>query len=87
MEMMPRLGAKYSIEVEVVSKPRAEYQTDGYFQLDLPVAPAVMVGEEIVIEGADVSETALEACIRRHLGLSVLEEQGGVDFSEPGHRG
>ena len=86
MEMMPRLGAKYSIAVEVVSKPRSEYQTDGYFQLDLPVAPAVMVEEEIVIEGADVSETALEACIRRHLGLSVLEEQGGVDFSEPGYR-
>ena len=87
MEMMPRLGAKYSIAVEVVSKPRSEYQTDGYFQLDLPVAPAVMVEEEIVIEGADVSETALEACIRRHLGFSVFEEQGGVDFSEPGHRG
>lgn len=86
MEMMPRLGDKYSIEVEVVSKPRAEYQTDGYFQLDLPVAPAVMVEEEIVTEGADVSETALEACIRRHLGLPVLEEQGGVDFSESGHR-
>lgn len=84
--MMPRLGAKYSIAVEVVSKPRAEYQTDGYFQLDLPVAPAVMVEEEIVTEGADVSETALESCIRRHLGLSVLAEQGGVDLPEPGHR-
>ena len=87
MEMMPRLGAKYSLAVEVVSKPRSEYQTDGYFQLDLPVAPAVMVEEEIVIEGADVSETALEACIRRHLGLSVLDDQGGADLSEPGYRG
>lgn len=80
------MGAKYSIEIEVVSKPRAKYQTDGYFQLDLPVAPAVMVEEEIVIEGADVSETALEACICRHLGLSVLVEQGGVDLSKSGHR-
>lgn len=84
--MLPRLGAKYSIEIEVVSKPRAEYQTDGYFQLDLPVAPAVMVEEEIVTEGADVSETALETCIRRHLGLSVLTEQGEADLLEPGHR-
>lgn len=80
------MGAKYSIAVEVVSKPRAEYQTDGYFQLDLPVAPAVMVEEEIVTEGADVSETALEACIRRHLGLSLLTEQGEVDLLEPEHR-
>ena len=85
--MMPRLGAKYSIAVEVVSKPRSEYQTDGYFQQDLPVAPAVMVEEEIVTEGADVSETALEACLRRHLGLSVLAEQGGLDLLEPGHKG
>lgn len=84
---MPRLGTKYSIEIEVLSKPRAEYQTDGYFQMNLPVAPAVMVEEEIVTEGEDVSETALEACIRRYLGFSVLAEQGGTDLSEPGHKG
>lgn len=84
--MMPRLGAQYDIAIEIISKPRAEYQTDAYFALDLPVAPAVMVEEEIVTEGADVSETALESCIRRHLGLSVLEEQGEVDLLGPGHR-
>ena len=67
--MMPRLGTTYPIDIEVISKPKAEYQTDDYFELDLPVAPAVMVGEEIVVEGAGIVEDAVAAVIRRHLGL------------------
>jgi hypothetical protein len=67
--MMPRLGATYPIEIEVTSKPIADYQTDEYFELDLPVAPAVMVGDEIVVEGSAVSEEKVEAVICRHLGL------------------
>ncbi|MCK9374856.1 MAG: hypothetical protein M0P73_01765 [Syntrophobacterales bacterium] len=69
--MMPRLGQKYAIEIETISKPIADYQTDEYFELDLPTAPAVMVAEEIVVEGADVAEDALEAVICRHLGLPL----------------
>jgi len=30
--MMPRLGAEYPIEIEVTSKPIADYQTDDYFE-------------------------------------------------------
>ena len=71
--MMPRLGGKYDIDIEVISKPIAEYQTDESFELDLPAAPAVMVAEEIVVEGSDVAEDALEAVIRQHLGLPPLE--------------
>ncbi len=56
---MPGLGAKYDIEFETISKPIAEYNTDEYFELDLPGAPAVMVGEEIVVEGSDVSDENL----------------------------
>ena len=76
---MPRLGAKYPIEIEVTSKPIAEYQTDDYFELDLPVAPAVMVGEEIVVEGANVEEMKVESVIRRHLGMPESEpERKGI---------
>jgi hypothetical protein len=67
--MMPRLGSKYQIEFDVTSKPIAEYQTDDYFELDLPVAPAVMVGDEIVVEGSNIAEEKVEAVIRRQLGL------------------
>jgi len=71
--MVPRLGQKYTFEAEVISKPIAEYQTDEYFELDLPAAPAIMVADEIVVEGADVAEDKLEAVICRHLGLPAPE--------------
>ena len=72
---MPRLGSKYVIEIETISKPRQEYQTDEYFELDLPAAPAVMVGDEIVVEGSDVSEDKVEGVICSHLGLPEPEPQ------------
>ena len=70
---MPRLGETYDIEMETISKPREEYMTDEYFELDLPVAPAVMVGDEIVVEGEDISDEDLEAAICNHLGLPPPE--------------
>ena len=72
---MPRLGKKYDIEIEITSKPKSEYLTDDYFALDLPVAPAIMVGEEIVTEGKDVDDHAVEAVICRELGLPVPEKE------------
>jgi hypothetical protein len=71
--MAPRLGQKYLLECEFTSKPIAEYQTDEYFELDLPAAPAVMVGDEIVAEGTDVDEHRLETVICTHLGLPAPE--------------
>lgn len=71
--MIPGLGKKYEIEIEIIAKPKDEYMTDEYFELDLPVAPAVMVGDEIVVEGTDVSEVDLEKVICRHLGLPEPE--------------
>jgi hypothetical protein len=67
--MIPGLGEKYEIEIETIAKPKDEYMTDEYFELDLPTAPAIMVGDEILVEGADVSDEKLEEVICRHLGL------------------
>ncbi|MCU0575052.1 MAG: hypothetical protein MUC41_19005 [Syntrophobacteraceae bacterium] len=78
--MMPRLGAKYKdIEIEVISKPIAEYQTDEYFELDLPVAPAVMVGDEIVVEGSNVAQEKVESVICRCLGMPEPRKKGILD--------
>ncbi len=71
--MMPSLGEKYPIEIEVTSKPKAEYMTDAYFELDLPAAPAVMVADEIVVEGQNVSQHEVEASICRQLELPEPE--------------
>jgi len=49
--------------------------TDEYFELDLPVAPAAMVGEEIVVEGSDVGQFEIEAEICKQLNLSPPEPE------------
>ena len=52
--------------------------TDEYFELDLPTAPAVMVEDEIIVEGSDLEQYALETAICRHLGIDPPnpEEKG-----------
>jgi hypothetical protein len=74
-KMMPKFDEKYDIEIEITSKAKPEYLTDEYFALDLPVAPAIMVGEEIVTEGKDVDDHTLEAAICMQLGLPEPEEE------------
>ncbi|MBI4765211.1 MAG: hypothetical protein HY787_11470 [Deltaproteobacteria bacterium] len=71
--MMPSLGQKYEIAVEIISKPRPEYQTDEYSKLNLPKAPAIMINDEIVVEGSDVDEGKIENIIRSHLRMPPLE--------------
>jgi hypothetical protein len=61
------MGTKYDIEMVTIEKPKDEYMTEEYFELDLPVAPAIMVGDEIVAEGTDISKRKLEAAIRASL--------------------
>ena len=73
--MMPRLGKQYDIAIEVTAKPKAEFLTDEYFELDLPVAPAIMVDDEIVTEGEDIDDHTVEAAICRHLDLPEPEKE------------
>ena len=73
--MLPRFGEKYEIETEVISKPRVDYHTDEYAALGLPPAPAAMAGDEVVVQGPDISEEKVEAAIRRHLGLPELHQE------------
>jgi hypothetical protein len=65
---MPRLGGKYDLEMEVISKSREEYQSPEYLASGLPAAPAVLVEDELAGQGAGISEERLEEVIRRHLG-------------------
>jgi len=68
--MIPGLGEKYGIKVEVVSKPREEYAGEAYSKLGLPVAPAIMIGEQVLVEKSDVTEEKLELAIQRALGTA-----------------
>jgi hypothetical protein len=49
--------------------------TDEYFELDLPVAPAIMVGDEIVVEGTDISKRKLEAAIQACIPSIVTDKR------------
>lgn len=71
--MSSRLGAEYPVEIETVSKPNAEYQSDEWMELDLPTAPAVMLDEDVLVEGSDIPEDNLVAAIRERLGMPALE--------------
>ena len=73
--MMPRLGEKYDIEIEIISKPREAFKRNEYLKLNLPVAPAIMVDEEILVEKSDISEEKLESVICKYLGLSPPEHR------------
>jgi hypothetical protein len=73
--LIPRLGKKYKVEIETISKPNQEYRTEEYARLGLPAAPAIMVGDELVVQGCDVAEERVEAAICRHLGLPQPEPQ------------
>ena len=71
--MAPRLGAQYPIDIETTSKPNAEYETDDWAETERPCAPAIMIGEEVVAEGSDVTEEKVVAEIRKQLGMPPLE--------------
>lgn len=73
--MASRLGADYPVEFEVTSKPKSDYQTDEWADTELPCAPAIMIGEEIVAEGSDVTDEKVIAEIRKQLGMPPLEQE------------
>lgn len=77
--MASRLDAEYPLEIEVISKPRAEYQSMEYAKLDLPIAPAIMLDDDVLVEGSDVQEEVLVGAIRTRLGMPPLEtENSGI---------
>ncbi|MFZ0613426.1 MAG: hypothetical protein WAM73_14400 [Desulfobacterales bacterium] len=80
--MIPVLGKKYDIDIEVMSRPKSAYMIDDYFELDFPVAPAVMVGDDIVAEGLDTAQSDIESAICRQLGLPPPKFEGKGFFNK-----
>jgi hypothetical protein len=69
-EMIPGLGGKHRITVEVISKPREEYASESYSKLGLPQAPTILVGEKVLVEKSDVTLGKLELAIQGELGIA-----------------
>jgi hypothetical protein len=73
MDMLPRLGAKYNLEIVTISKPGEDYRTVEHLASGLPAAPAIILGDELLIQGCPINEEALESAIRRHLEILVTD--------------
>ena len=63
------MGEKFNLEIETISRTREAYRTAEYRATGLPIAPAVMLNDEVLIQGGPISEEALESAIRRHLAI------------------
>ena len=63
------MGEKFSLEIETISRTREAYRTAEYQATGLPIAPAVILNDEVLIQGGPISEEALESAIRRHLAI------------------
>ena len=57
--MLPRLGGIEGVKIEITSLPREEYRTENYRRSELPAAPAMMIDDEVVTQGADIKEERL----------------------------
>jgi hypothetical protein len=65
--MLPRLGTRFPLEVEFIAQTRESYQSEAHRASGLPPAPAVVIDDEIVLKGPEISEEKLEEAIRRRL--------------------
>ena len=64
--MLPGLGEQPDIEIEVILKSRQEYQSTAYAELGLPRAPAIMLGDKILVAGGDIDEADLLNAVRQY---------------------
>ena len=67
MTMLPGLGDKYNVEIETIIQTRETYRSAEYRASGLPIAPALMLADEILVQGRPISQEDLESAIRHHV--------------------
>lgn len=65
--MAPSLSAKYPVTVETEIHDRNYYKSEEWLDTELPVAPAIMINDDVIVEGSDISEDELDAEILSRL--------------------
>ncbi len=63
MNMLPGLGDTCNLEIEIISKTRDAYRSVEYLATGLPAAPALMLGDEILVQGRPISEEFLQSVV------------------------
>lgn len=65
--MLPGLEEKYNLVTETITKTRDAYRKPEYQEFGLPIAPAIMLGDELIIQGGPISNEKLKSAIHRQL--------------------
>ena len=67
ISMMPGLGDKFSVDIEIVEKSRDEYRSESYIETKLPVAPAIMIDEDVIEAQNNITLSQLEKMIENRI--------------------
>ena len=65
--IVPGLGDKFGIEIEIVEKTRDEYLSESYIGTKLPVAPSIMIDEEVIDAHSIIARSQLEKIIANRI--------------------
>jgi len=61
--MLSGLDSMDGVEIEVISKTRGEFKSEAYRQNGLPPAPALMLDDEVVVQGGPITEEKLRELV------------------------
>ena len=65
--MVPGLGDKFGVEIEMVEKSRDAYRSEVYTKTKLPMAPAIMIDGDVVAVQNDITLSQLEKIIENRI--------------------
>jgi hypothetical protein len=65
--MLPGLEEMRGFKIEIISKPRQEYKTKEWIRGGLPVAPSIMIDNEIIVEKSDIELEDLKSILSSYL--------------------
>jgi hypothetical protein len=63
MNMLPGLGDTCNLEIELISKTRDSYRSAEHQATGLPTAPALMLDDEILVQGRPISKEFLMSAV------------------------
>jgi hypothetical protein len=71
--MVPSLGDKVGAEIEIIEKSRDVYRSEAYTETKLPIAPAIMIGDDVIVVQSDITLSQLEKMIENRIKTNMQE--------------
>jgi hypothetical protein len=71
--MMPGLGDKFGAKIEIIEKPRDVYRSEAYTETKLPVAPAIMIDDDVIVVQSDITLSQLIKMIENRIKTNMKD--------------